>query len=396
MQRLVNEKEANQINERFHDNALFQTCLNVWPERQNEIATVVARAEDIFCEAAWLMDELIDAEDDTDSERLARRLWGEAVTHIAQWNNGISRPDRYLILSTVFRIVTTSLNLHWHTRYCDTLSDALLSTIEEKQISPKDLYEHQEYERQQRELFEAIIPCSALLNDWVNEYIDNADFWLTEEIDMVLNPPQNIKPAKPESRKADKKTFDPDTFRETFTYCPEGMEKEERSIRLKSAFNNMRGTLIKNDTHYDTFEALLSGKPLDVKIVWVGTNSQLRMLFNQLVIKQKLLRKPTGGINQILSARFKKKDGSSFSSDEIKNAGTDGDMRVVFEVVEFLTPKTVEAEDLESQLRRLHTDEQERADLRGKKDNKYLERLPQGTNVNSTPNQHTHVDKNKN
>ena len=75
---------------------------------------------------------------------------------------------------------------------------------------------------------------------------------------------------KPESRKADRKPFDPDTFRETFTYWPDGMKQEEREFKLKMAFRRISGTLIERDTHYDTFEALLSGKPLDVKIVWIG------------------------------------------------------------------------------------------------------------------------------
>ena len=200
---------------------------------------------------------------------------------------------------------------------------------------------------------------------------------------------------KPESRKADKKSFDPDTFRETFTYWPDGMSEDERNIRLKMAFSRMRGSLIDRDTHYDTFEALLSGKPLDVKIVWIGINSQLRGLFSQLVTKNKILKKPTGGLNQILTARFKKADGTLFTANEIKDAGSDGDMKAVYDVVESLTPSPVKIEDLETQLGRLLTEEQERSELRGMKDNKPQEHLPKGTNLSSKPNQHTRKNNKK-
>lgn len=209
-------------------------------------------------------------------------------------------------------------------------------------------------------------------------------------VESRSNKKENINISrKRNSRKAGKKAFDPDKCRETFTYWPDGMSKQERDIRLKIAFSRMKGTLIDSDTHYDTFESLLSGKPLDVKIVWIGINSQLRELFSQLVTKKKLLKKPTGGLNQILTARFKKADGTLFTPNEIKNAGRDGDMSSINDVVKFLTPSPVEMEDLETQLHSLLTEEQERAELKGKKDNKHQEHLPNGTNISSRPNQRT-------
>lgn len=395
MQRLLNQNEAAQIDARLHDNALYQACRNVWPGRQDDIVSVMARSEDIFCESAWLMDELIDADEVNDTVSLSRGLWSNVVSHIGQWNNGISLGDRYLIVSTIFRLVATSFSLHWHSYYCDTLRDALLTVVDEKRPSPRDLHDYQQLDRQQEELLEAIIPCSQMLNDWVNEYIDYSDLYLSDEIDRTLNPSLNVKPGKPESRKADKKPFDPDTFRETFTYWPDGMNEKERDIRLKLAFSRMKGTLIDHDTHYETFESLLSGKPLDVKIVWIGINSQLREFFSQLVTKKKLLKKPTGGLNQILTARFKKADGTLFTANEIKDAGSDGDMSAVNDVVVFLTPSPVAMEDLETQLRRIQTEELERAELRGMKDNKHQEHLPKGTNLSSKPNQHTHKNNKK-
>jgi len=393
MQRLLNPNEAAKIDARLHDNALLEVCRKIWPERQEEITSVMVRVEDIFFVSAWLMDELVEADADIDVMSFTKGLWSTVFNDIGYWANGMSLNDRYLIASTIFRLVATSLSMHWHSYYCDTLRNALHAVAEERHPSPKDLHEQQQQERQQEDLLEAIITCSATLKDWVNDYIDNSESSLMEEIDLALNPLIEIKAGKRVSRKADKKPFDPDTYRETFTYMPDGISDKEREIRLKMAFNRMRGTLIDRDTHYDTFEALLSGKPLDVKIVWVGINSQLRELFSQLVTKKKLLKKPTGGLNQILTARFKKEDGTLFIAKEIKDAGSDGDMSAVNDVVTFLTPTPVTMEDLELQLSHLLTEEQERADQRGMKDNKHQKPLPKGTNVSTTPNQHTRIIK---
>lgn len=391
MQRLLNPSEAAKISERLHDNALFLTCQQVWPGRQEVITSVMVRAEDVFIEVAWLVDELIDAENDADIKTLVRGFWSTVFLDIARWASNVSIPDRYLTASTVFRIASTAFSLHRQSYYCDTLRDALLMVIDERRPKPEDLYTYQQQEQQQEELLEAIILCSQMLSEWVNEYIDNPDPWLTEVIDLALNPPLGIKAGKSEGRNADRKVFDADTFRETFIYQPDGMSDMEREIRLKMAFSRMRGTLIDRNTHYDTFESLFSGKPLDVKIVWIGINSQLRRLFNLLVTKKHLLSKPTGGLNQILTARFKKADGSSFTAQEIKNAGNDGDMSVVNDVVEMLTPVPVSMEDLEQQLSRLKLEEQERAELRGNKNGKPQKHLPKGTNVSQNPNQHTRV-----
>lgn len=393
MQRLLNPNEAAKISERLHDNALLLTCQQVWPGRQEEITSVMVRAEDVFLEVAWLVDELIDAESDADIKTLIRGLWSTVFLDIAHWASNVSIPDRYLTASTVFRIASTAFSLHWQSHYCDILRDALLMIVDEKRPEPSSIHEHQQLERQQQDLLESIIPCCAILKDWVNEYIDNPNSWLTDEIDNALNPPQNIKTRKTESRKADKKLFDADTFRDTFKYFPKDMSQEERTIRLKMAFKRLCGVLISRDTHYDTFESIFSGKPLDVKIVWIGTNSKLRKLFSLLVTKNKLVSKPTGGLNKILTARFKHADGTSFTADEIRNAGNDGDMGAVEDMVEFLTPKPVTIEDLEQQLVRLRTEEQETA--KGKKNGRYQTSMPKGTNVSNTPNQHTRITKKK-
>lgn len=149
--------------------------------------------------AAWLVDELIDADEDIDAISLVRGLWSTAFNDIALWNsyNSVSLADRYLIVSTVFHLVATVFSLHWQHRYCDTLRDALLKVIKEKLPKPKDLYEHQQQEEQQEELTMAIVDYADILNDWVNEYIDNPDYSLIDAINSALYSPSNLPSSRP-------------------------------------------------------------------------------------------------------------------------------------------------------------------------------------------------------
>lgn len=199
MQELLDGKKAALLSVRLHDNALLHVCRSVWPLQQEKIESVTARAEDIFCMAAWLVDELIDAEEDIDATSLVRGLWSTAFNDIALWNsyNSVSLADRYLIASTVFHLVATVFSLHWQHRYCDTLRDALLKVIKEKLPKPKDLYEHQRQEEQQEELTMAIVDYADILNDWVNEYIDNPDYSLIDAINSALYSPSNLPSSRP-------------------------------------------------------------------------------------------------------------------------------------------------------------------------------------------------------
>ena len=50
MQKLLNPSEVALIDARLHDNALLEVCRKIWPERQEEITSVMAVAEDIYYE----------------------------------------------------------------------------------------------------------------------------------------------------------------------------------------------------------------------------------------------------------------------------------------------------------------------------------------------------------
>ena len=301
MQRLLNPSEAALIDARLHDNALLEVCRKVWPERQEEITSVMVRAENIFYESAWLIDELIEADVDIDVMSLTRGLWSTVFNDIGYWANGVSLNDRYLITSTIFRLVATAFSLHWQSYYCDTLRDALLTVVDERRPKPKDLYEQQQVERQQDDLLDAIIICSSILKDWVIDYTDNPDSFLTEEIDLVLNPHFSTHTPNLESRKVDFKPV-------LATFTKSGTVPNANLILVFQFLVEKKWIAQSSDP--DAFTDLFLGKPSEKAIIWLKAKGVLRDLF-KMFIDEGVITCPDGYTYlQIVSSHFTDKEGN--------------------------------------------------------------------------------------
>ena len=326
MQRLLNPIEVDLIDARLHDNALLAVCRRIWPERQEEITSVMAVAEDIFYETAWLIDELIEIDADTDVMSLTRGLWSTVFNDIGYWANGVSKNDRYLIASTIFRLVATAFSLHWHSYYCDTLRDSLLAMVDERRPSPETIHEYQLLERQQEELLDSVITNSTILKDWVIDYIDDSESLLTEEIDLALNPHLNTNTRKPESRKDDKNNniiikrertvWNGKEITHSFDYRPNGISNEERNNRLSTFFNLLNKKYVSH-TDMNTFINIFSGVATTEYVVWKRTIVELQYMVEQLIGKQLITwSHPAPGKWQIVCARFmhehKSKEGDQY------------------------------------------------------------------------------------
>lgn len=301
MQRLLNPNEVALIDARLHDNTLLEVCRKIWPERQEEITSVMVRAEDIFFESVWIMDELIEIDKDVDVMSLTRGLWSTVFNDIGYWANGVSQNDRFLIASTVYRLVAAAFSLHWHSYYCNTLRESLLTMVDEKRPLQKDLYNQQQLERQQDDLIDAIVACSSILKDWVNDYIDNHDSWLTEEIDLALNPHIGSNTPKPESRKVDFKPVSA-TFTKSGTVLNANLTLVFQFLVEKK--------WIAQSSNPDAFTDLFLGKPSEQTIIWLKAKGVLRDLF-KMFIDECIITCPDGYTYlQIVSSHFTDKEGN--------------------------------------------------------------------------------------
>lgn len=300
MQKLLNPSEVALIDAKLHDNALLMVCRKIWPERQEE-TSVMIQAENIFYESAWLMDELIEVDKNVDLMSLTRGFWSTVFNDIGYWANGVSQNDRYLIASTIFRLVAAAFSLHWHSYYSDTLREALLTMVDERRPLPEKLHEHQQMERQQEELIDAIVACSSILKDWVYDYIDNPDSWLTEEIEQALNPNNGTNTMNPESKKADFKPVSA-TFIKSGTVL-------NANLTLVFQFLVEKKWIAKSSDP-DAFTDLFLGKSSEKTIIWLKAKGVLRDLF-KMFIDEGIITCPDGYTYlQIVSSHFTDKDGN--------------------------------------------------------------------------------------
>lgn len=139
--------------------------------------------EDVFREVAYMLDYLLTAEDVIQKE--IDGLWVLLINDIREWKSDVQDEDKMLFAGTVFIMVKKILCHHCESRYCDTIHDMLDAVIEEKLSIPDD-QEHQQF-------LDRLLECSDMLSEWVNQYED-CDEWLSEEIEMVLNPEVDGKP----------------------------------------------------------------------------------------------------------------------------------------------------------------------------------------------------------
>lgn len=301
MQRLLEENEVEKIDARLKNNALLLACQKIWPAIQDNIESVAACPEDIFLEAAWLMDKLIDAEDNIDATSLVRGVWSEAVSDISKWKeSGITIAERYLILSSVFRLVATAFSLHWHSYYNDTLRDAILAVVNEKCPPPENLFERQQQERHQELQQEAFISCADTLDAWVNEYIGNPDYWLTDEIEHALRKrTASVKLEQQENTQTNEipnakyarysfKLTPPKKYKqrisEFLTWLHDELVEKKfitdiSAVKLDEALAHLINLKEKNQL---AFNAVFSGADTDYHIVWIGAANALGYFINQL------------------------------------------------------------------------------------------------------------------
>lgn len=300
MQRLLNKNEKAKIRKQLSDNALLCACKQIFPKMQEEITSINISPEDVFCEAAWLIDELTTPGEGTNVKGLVEELWTDVVSDIMQWTEkSIPLSERNLILSAIFRLVATAFALHHHTYYSDTLRDALLAVIEDQHLQPKDILELQHQKKRQEDMTVIIVGCADFLNEWVNEFIDTPESHLTDDIQKALNKKTSLKiqtPFNGDKKQRKKHDYSRYSFRLTGTGRFKGKEElllkllhdelvckkfieDFKHVKLKDAISQESDIEGKNQF---VFNAVFSGAKIDYHIIWTGTAKELGYFINQL------------------------------------------------------------------------------------------------------------------
>lgn len=259
----MNGTQRQSVRIAFENHPLLQVCDKVLYHRLGVFESLNIQAEDIFFEAADVLDELLSTPQMTLKD--VDRLWSSVVNDVRGWKTDATEKDKMLTAGTVFLIVRKLLMHHWNSCYCDTLYSLVDSTLNEEM----KVFDEKEHTRFLEDLFD----CSEELDEWINGY-DIGEGFLSEEIADVFSGKKD-KPVKRSGRKA----IDPRDVQASFDYQYSGADK---NARLVAFYNSLKGVFIANDTDQKVFIDIFQNVTTTDKIVWIRTIRELKYLFNKL------------------------------------------------------------------------------------------------------------------
>lgn len=163
------------LQNKFKTHPLFSTCYKVFYTRKGKLEGALVKEEDIFYESVWLLDLLWAKPDITQHQ--VDLLWDKLFNDCREWQNDMSDHDKRMVAGTVFHIVRAALAQHYDSRYCETICDMLINTME-RELKGWDVEEQEVF-------LQRLVEQSPALSEWINSY-DEADEWLSDEIADVF------------------------------------------------------------------------------------------------------------------------------------------------------------------------------------------------------------------
>lgn len=241
---------------------------------------MVALPEQLFYEAAFLLDDVLEQPDSTASQ-LSRR-WTEIVTAHRRLAPTATPMELYLSTAAVFLVVAVALSLHRKTLYNQLLHDTLLDVVEKKmqqQVQDKTTLPVAE-----AECHHVVCDLSAdsqPLDEWINDYIDTPGEWLSDVVQRVADGgPYQLTVKLSSKPKTVRQPQNPETIEDSFTYCAQGIE--DKALRLQLFCQCLLGRYIDKDTDQQQFIDMFLGKNTTYKVTWIGNIKELKYLFEKL------------------------------------------------------------------------------------------------------------------
>lgn len=241
---------------------------------------MVALPEQLFYEAAFLLDDVLEQPDSTASQ-LSRR-WTEIVTAHRKIAPTATPMELYLSTAAVFLVVAVALSLHRKTLYNQLLHDTLLDVVEKKkqqQVQDKTTLPVAE-----AECHHVVCDLSAdsqPLDEWINDYIDTPGEWLSDVVQRVAGGgPYQLTVKLSSKPKTVRQPQNPETIEDSFTYCAQGIE--DKALRLQLFCQCLLGRYIDKDTDQQQFIDMFLGKNTTYKVTWIGNIKELKYLFEKL------------------------------------------------------------------------------------------------------------------
>ena len=294
MLNLLSGSQAEKVREQYGEHPLYVACSVLFSPRSAGMEGLLCEVEDVFIEAACLIDDLLAAE--SHSQELAASCWTTVVNDVRHWKADVSQNDRTVVAETVFQICICTLSLHWSSLYSLTVNEMLQETME-RETNISGFRRHDAEGRR-------LTRCAAALNEWINDYTDN-DTLLSAEIDTLLNPRNSKKKENAQKTKAFRPTSS------TFDYKCRESERYQKLTRFYQDLLKLKW--IDSETSPDDVTDLFTNGRTTCLIKWLKSEALLASLFKQLE-DGKIITTPQGQTRwNIVRNHFVNSKGQIFS-----------------------------------------------------------------------------------
>lgn len=309
MLKKLEESQRERLRSRFHDHPLYLTCQQVFRHYMAEMQSFYFTSEDLFVEAANVIDTFFD--DPQSTPQYVDSLWDNLkITMKCKEKSAPPQDDLNIVCGVLFYVVAATLSLHWREFFNTEIVEKLYKIVGQKALFLK--------EGEEKEIINNICCHSEGLEDWINEYEDSNE-WLSIEIERCL---RRAKPV-PTIEKTK------EIIKTTFNYNPKGLDRAAVNYRLQEVYNLMtKAELIPIITNMKDFLKIFSGEDATLRIAWIGQDNELHYIISEW-IRRGYLPKPKGGIWIVTAARFyhtkKDADGTwgdeEYTPDKLRQAG---------------------------------------------------------------------------
>ena len=178
----LQDNELTKVTNHFCEHPLMKSCQRAFRRYQAKMQPLLFAPEEVFCEAAIIIDHLFELPQTNEVQTYIDSLWDELRIKMSKWEKTASPENLDMAVSAVLYTVAIAMSRHWASFYNFDVTQWLLKAIIENMK-----VDHQEMAR----VFNDLLEESDGIEDWIND--DTFDS-LGDEIEKVVkqvpfNPP---------------------------------------------------------------------------------------------------------------------------------------------------------------------------------------------------------------
>lgn len=314
------QSQHDKLKEHFREHPYFKLCKAVFKAFQEECSTMVMTPEQLFEDAAQLLDRLLQDGDVT--TELCQELWTNKYNQYRERDKMVVSEDGTKTeVSMLFYAVMYGLQAVNHSHYRGTLQKTLHNSIHK-------LYYGRDIKRclcTEQKLHEYVNPNTEDIMEWMKAYfVSNQS--ITSEIKEVL------QPQKPKQTK--KVPKEEDTTPYVLKYiCNDDTTRKNRLQRAMILMQNWGWIAETRDA--DDFYDFFNGEHRACNLKWTGQNSSVIAYLLKMLYEQPFFEKLKGAsVSAILKNQFRLKS-VNYNYERV----SDDDKNRIYLIIAVLDPK---------------------------------------------------------